>query len=548
MMMFSPVMRSGALYRKDPELSCIHKTVEKCHYTYTTQFVPRQEEVCDETYEKHCTISYNQVAQNDSLVHCYNPLVRSCSSPETGSEECREYHETSCTTRYVEKSPGKFVQDTSCERVPVRHCADESCRMVAGPQECHDKTVVSLVDQPEEHCDLVPHKSCRHKTTLIPRLRPEPECTQVPQEVCDIKYVNVRTEKVPYRTLWCYDQEEEIVTEIDVKGSPVTEGYYYPEPIIPFTTPPRTTTELPSYQPPQPTQAPPPPPTLAPPPPPTEAPLPPPPPPTEAPLPPPPPPTEAPLPPPTVAPPPPPPPPVAEIIPLPPPPPTPAPQTVQFSPEELEAAIIEAVRRSVVISLSRALALREAMVSSENSLKLALMAAVEEAVKEAVIQSVQSQRQNNQLQKSSDLEFAIKNAIRVAVEREVEQALKSSTSTVTMTQEIQTEMELIERQIQAAVIQAVRNTVKKALEVSEVRQEVDQTLRTSVETAIRQSVLGALAASRLTSSVDRSQVRRELEVAIRSAVEGAISRQVQQSSSEEALRQGVVREVMSDFR
>ena len=510
---------SCCLSRKDPELSCVHKSVEKCHYTYTTQFIPRQEEVCDQTYEKHCTISYSQVAQNESLVHCYNPLVRSCSRPETGAEECREYHETSCTSRYVEKSPGKFVQDTACERIPVTRCADESCQMVAGPQECHDKTVVSLVDQPEEHCELVPHKSCRHKTTLIPRLRPEPECTQVPQEICDIKYVNVRTEKVPYRTLWCYD-DEEIVTEIDVRGPPVTEGYYYPEPEIPFTTPPRTTTELPSYQPPPPTQAPP---------------SPPPPPVTQAP--PPPPPTQAPPPP-------------------PPPPPSPPTQTVQFSPADLEAAITEAVRRSVTISLNRALELRKAMVTSENSLKVSLMGAVEQSVKQAVIQSVQSQRESNQLQKSSDLETAINNAIRGAVEREVEQALRSSTSTnrVSMTKEIEAEMKLIERQIQVAVVQAVRNTVRKALQSQQtVRQETGavtaSAVRSSVEAAVRQSVLRALQAQAQTAtSLDRSQVRRELEVAIRSAVQAAIRRQVQQAGSEQDLRQGVTRQVMSDFR
>ena len=125
--------------RKDPELSCVHKTVEKCHYTYTTQFLPTQEEVCDETYEKRCSITYKQVAQNDSLLHCYNPLVRSCSQPESGAEECGEYYETSCTTRYVEKSPGKFVQDTACQRFPVTRCADTSCKMVPGPQECHEK-------------------------------------------------------------------------------------------------------------------------------------------------------------------------------------------------------------------------------------------------------------------------------------------------------------------------------------------------------------------------------------------------------------------------
>ena len=50
------------------------------------------------------------------------------------------------------------------------------------------------------------------------------------------------------------------------------------------------------------------------------------------------------------------------------------------------------------------------------------------------------------------------------------------------------------------------------------------------------------------TSLDRSQVRRELEVAIRSAVQAAIRRQVQQAGSEQDLRQGVTRQVMSDFR
>ena len=29
---------------KDPILECVHKNVEKCHYTYVTQFTPVQEE------------------------------------------------------------------------------------------------------------------------------------------------------------------------------------------------------------------------------------------------------------------------------------------------------------------------------------------------------------------------------------------------------------------------------------------------------------------------------------------------------------------------
>ena len=109
--MFSvSILISILCFRKDPVLSCVHKSVEKCHYTYTTQFVPVTEEVvtttillkifkhyicqvCDETYSKHCSITYKQVGQNDTLVHCYNPLVRDCVDQEEGGEagDCREY-------------------------------------------------------------------------------------------------------------------------------------------------------------------------------------------------------------------------------------------------------------------------------------------------------------------------------------------------------------------------------------------------------------------------------------------------------------------------
>ena len=35
---------------KDPILECTHKNVEKCHYTYVTQFKPAQEEVSVRKY------------------------------------------------------------------------------------------------------------------------------------------------------------------------------------------------------------------------------------------------------------------------------------------------------------------------------------------------------------------------------------------------------------------------------------------------------------------------------------------------------------------
>ena len=37
-----------------------------------------------------------------------------------GPEECRTVYESSCSTRYVEKKPGKFVADTKCKKLPIK--------------------------------------------------------------------------------------------------------------------------------------------------------------------------------------------------------------------------------------------------------------------------------------------------------------------------------------------------------------------------------------------------------------------------------------------
>ena len=93
--------------QKDPILECTHKNVEKCHYTYVTQFEPAQEEVCEENFEKTCQITFKQQAQEETVQKCYRPLEKVCNGQ--GPEECRTVYESSCTTRYVEKQPGKFV-------------------------------------------------------------------------------------------------------------------------------------------------------------------------------------------------------------------------------------------------------------------------------------------------------------------------------------------------------------------------------------------------------------------------------------------------------
>merc|ERR1712038_1387062 len=187
---------------KEPILECIHKNVEKCHYTYVTQFTPSQEEVCEENFEKSCSITFKQQAFNETVRKCYRPTMKVCNG--RGPEECRTVYESSCTTKYIEKQPGKFVGETGCEKLPVEICG-AGCTYEEGPEECHDKVTASLVDVPEEVCDLNPQKTCRFVTKLVPKLSPKHECTIVPQETCNLKFTQPQQQSKDIVTRWCLD-------------------------------------------------------------------------------------------------------------------------------------------------------------------------------------------------------------------------------------------------------------------------------------------------------------------------------------------------------
>merc|ERR1712123_126335 len=144
--------------KKEPILECTHKNTEK-----------------------QCQITFKKQAFNETVEHCYRPIEKVCDGQ--GPTECRTVYESSCTTKYVEKQPGKFVADTSCEKLPVEICG-AGCSFQEGEQNCHMKTVAALVDTPEEVCDLNPQKTCRHVTKLVPKLAPSHECTIVPKETC----------------------------------------------------------------------------------------------------------------------------------------------------------------------------------------------------------------------------------------------------------------------------------------------------------------------------------------------------------------------------
>ena len=109
--------------------------------------------------------------------------------------------------RYIEKNPGQFVGDTSCEKLPVEVCG-AGCVVEDGPEECHEKQIDTLIDVPEEVCDLHPQKTCRLVTKLVPSLDPKQECTSVPREVCQMKFTPGSLSRKPLRTEWCLEEDE----------------------------------------------------------------------------------------------------------------------------------------------------------------------------------------------------------------------------------------------------------------------------------------------------------------------------------------------------
>merc|ERR1712141_118401 len=238
---------------KDPILECTHKNVEKCHYTYVTQFTPTQEEVCEENFEKTCQITFKQMAVEESVKKCYRPLEKNCNGE--GEEICKTVYESACTTRYVEKQPGKFVGDTKCEKLPIEICG-AGCVSEEGPEECHDKTVTSLVDVPEEVCDLNPQKICKFQTKLVPKLKPAHECTIIPKETCHLKFDTPKPVDKDLKTKWCLDtppEPAETYDEAGALGEPLGTAQSQPvasylpanTPFVPQQAP--TQSNLPSY-------------------------------------------------------------------------------------------------------------------------------------------------------------------------------------------------------------------------------------------------------------------------------------------------------------
>ena len=171
---------------KKPVLTCTHKEKTECHDSYLTLFEPSTEEKCDEHFNKKCTISFKKSPTSEMVRKCYTPTRKVCNGQ--GPEVCKTIYETSCTTKYVKITSGDVVGDTRCKKLPVKICG-RGCITQSAAEECHEKKVNSLVDVPEEMCDITPQKTCTMVTKLVPNLKPKQECSKVPHEVCELKYV-----------------------------------------------------------------------------------------------------------------------------------------------------------------------------------------------------------------------------------------------------------------------------------------------------------------------------------------------------------------------
>ena len=60
----------------DQVKECWHQNVTQCHDTYITEFLPSQEQKCEESFWKSCKIDFKEVPFNYSLKQCHTPLIK----------------------------------------------------------------------------------------------------------------------------------------------------------------------------------------------------------------------------------------------------------------------------------------------------------------------------------------------------------------------------------------------------------------------------------------------------------------------------------------
>jgi len=244
---------------KDQVKECWHENITQCHDTYVTEFLPSQEQKCEESFWKSCKIDFKEAPYNYSMKQCHIPLVKECDSPAYNSPSkdaeivCKTWFESECNTTFINTSPTKEdLPNTWCKKVPRKICAPDNCRMVAGPEQCNQKMMVSTIQKPSEVCDLQPQTHCRLITRLVPHLIQKEVCRNVPKEMCHLTLGNPHTVKKPMRLRWCTKHKPE---KLSVPLYKPSKPSYLPPPPTRGSVPtslrpaPASTTYRPNFQP-----------------------------------------------------------------------------------------------------------------------------------------------------------------------------------------------------------------------------------------------------------------------------------------------------------
>merc|ERR1711936_1463595 len=173
----------------DDVVQCDHSYDKRCHTTYVTNYESQQEEECEENFRKNCFIDYEKVAFNETVEICRTPLVKDCE--QTGPEICRTEYESECWTKpeaheveddvvtcetvedekcepetsgytttvkcskwprevcsVEKKTVTKDTPITGCTKEPRELCAPAGCKLVPGPEHCHEKVQTVVQESP----------------------------------------------------------------------------------------------------------------------------------------------------------------------------------------------------------------------------------------------------------------------------------------------------------------------------------------------------------------------------------------------------------------
>ena len=144
-------------------MTCVHKTEERCHTSYVTDFEPHQEQKCDEKFEKTCTIYYENVAVNEEVEVCKTYLCPDCT--REGPKECETVYDTVCETK---RKVHNVIDDVV------------NCKTVE-EEKCEDVRVGFLIEQ---KCDTWPVEKCTVEKVSVTKTTPDTSCREESRTLC----------------------------------------------------------------------------------------------------------------------------------------------------------------------------------------------------------------------------------------------------------------------------------------------------------------------------------------------------------------------------